>query len=655
MTRQIAFVRFLVIAFFMLPVAVFGQPTARNELRRRDIAFDANTFVTYAAQGNRRVVDLFIAAGMDVNARNRDGRAAILLAARDGRLNIIDALLAHGAAVDRESQGRYEDGKTALMFAAQRGHASVVQRLLDAGARVNSAAYGGKTALMFASEAGHTTVVKRLLAKGADLRFSTDHGWTALLFATDGGYVDVVKELLMHGAPPDDRSRGATPLMIAASRGYQDIAKVLLASGARVNARLYGDTALMHAAASGHIAIVRMLLDKKADVNAQSQSGKTALYHAAREGRRDIVPLLRTAGAKDPADGPIPFSWIEFIGCAKAGDGDCVRAGLSAGIDPNVKDETGLTALTWASFNGNSEVVETLLRNGADMNMPSGFPARPSYGDQDWTALTAAAARGHIDVVRTLLASGANTKVTTSRGETALALAASRGYDSVVKMLLEKGAEINPRSDRTRGRASYDTRIPLADAAAAGHVSTVEILLAAGAEIGDTTSNDEAALNAAIVGGRETIVKMLIAKGADARRGSLITAAEKGYGGIVKELIKHGVDVNARRTGDRTALFEAAHGGYLEIVRVLLDNGAEVNVRETYFPEWTPLTAAAAEGHIKIVKLLIAHGADFTVKDAKGRSVLWHAANNGHSRIVELLKELTAKRAKPETQYHERR
>jgi ankyrin repeat protein len=53
--------------------------------------------------------------------------------------------------------------------------------------------------------------------------------------------------------------------------------------------------------------------------------------------------------------------------------------------------------------------------------------------------------------------------------------------------------------------------------------------------------------------------------------------------------------------------------------------------------------AAASEGHLEIVKLLIASGADFTVKDARGRSVLWHAANHGHSRIVALLKELRAK------------
>jgi serine/threonine-protein phosphatase 6 regulatory ankyrin repeat subunit B len=159
--RRFQILTFVVVAVLVVPLVGFSQQNARTELRKRDIAFDTNTFVEYAARGTRAVVELFIAAGIDVNARNKDGRAAILLAARDGRMDIINALLAHHADVDRDSQRRYEEGKTALMFAAQRGHASIVQRLLDAGARVNAAAYAGKTALMFASEAGHTTVVKR--------------------------------------------------------------------------------------------------------------------------------------------------------------------------------------------------------------------------------------------------------------------------------------------------------------------------------------------------------------------------------------------------------------------------------------------------------------------------------------------------------------
>jgi ankyrin repeat protein len=190
---------FVLVSLLSLPAFGSSHQEARRELERRNIAFDNNTFVEYAALGNRAVVELFLAAGLNVNARDKDGRSAIRLAARDGRADVVRTLLLHRAAVDQASQGAYEEGKTALMFAAQRGPAKVVETLLDAGAKIDATTHAGKTALMYAAEPGRTAAVQILLARGAAIDLDTMHGWTALLFAADGGHADVVQALLKKG------------------------------------------------------------------------------------------------------------------------------------------------------------------------------------------------------------------------------------------------------------------------------------------------------------------------------------------------------------------------------------------------------------------------------------------------------------------------
>jgi ankyrin repeat protein len=62
------------------------------------------------------------------------------------------------------------DGYTALMMAAQYGHGypAIVQMLLDAGADVNAKNQSGETALMLAKEYNRTVIISRLKKAGAN-------------------------------------------------------------------------------------------------------------------------------------------------------------------------------------------------------------------------------------------------------------------------------------------------------------------------------------------------------------------------------------------------------------------------------------------------------------------------------------------------------
>ena len=72
-----------------------------------------------------------LAAGADINAKNRDGITALMNAAREGKTDIVNELLAAGAKVNEKDN----NGKSALTFATQHDHSDIVKLLLAAGAK----------------------------------------------------------------------------------------------------------------------------------------------------------------------------------------------------------------------------------------------------------------------------------------------------------------------------------------------------------------------------------------------------------------------------------------------------------------------------------------------------------------------------------------
>ena len=81
-------------------------------------------------------------------------------------------------------------------------------------------------------------------------------------------------------------------------------------------------------------------------------------------------------------------------------------------------------------------------------------------------------------------------------------------------------------------------------------------------------------------------------------------AVRKGDAAQVTALLDKGADVNARYRYGTTALFKAAERGHTEIVKILLARGADASVKDTFY-QASAMTWALDGKHLDVVKLLL--------------------------------------------------
>lgn len=241
-------------------------------------------------------------------------------------------------------------GLTALLVAARDGQSNAVNALLDAGGDVNQTSdTDHATPLILAVISGHYDLAKVLLDRGADPRLATTDGATALYAAID-----------VQWAP---HTWYAQPIVVNERVSYLDLVSALLAHNADPNASINkklwfrtfandetwfdveGATAFLRAAMAGDLAAMKLLVEHGANPNLATKSGDT--------------PLMAAAGIGWAA------YWTQNAPYSRL---DAVKFCLDHGAVVDAMDVKGYSALHGAAFRGDNEMVSYLIAKGADVH-----------------------------------------------------------------------------------------------------------------------------------------------------------------------------------------------------------------------------------------------------------------------------------------------
>ena len=213
---------------------------------------------------------------------------------------------------------------------------------------------------------------------------------------------------------------------------------------------------------------------------------------------------IKIAKAAEHGKVGVVQTWLSGDGLV---DATCVRSGVG-----------GCTLLLIAAGRGHKQLIELLLKRGAEVN------ARDSEGNQ---ALMAAAQEGHEQVADSLLRYGAAIELRNKYGRTALMAAARFGRENVVYAFLQHGAEVDLQDGLGTTALWY--------AAYSGLEGLADLLLRHGAEVNLQAFDGTTALACAAFYGHPAFMLRLLRAGADmtlrnvAGKTALQVAKEKGH------------------------------------------------------------------------------------------------------------------------------
>ena len=352
---------------------------------------------------------------------------------------------------------------------------------------VNTKNCDNQTALYCACKNGNTKVAQYLLDNGA----SVSRGAKPLIVAVRYRHYDCVKLLLQHNANVNcTNTKRESPMSVAIKEHHYSIILLLLQFGAMPPSSL-SDIAfeLLHHAKEEHAKVIQKLIDKNI-VKLTSESTYAAAFSFAL--RCGSVKQAETMLLNDDSCSKLKQLYPDAVYYSVKKNWPVILTNLlGKGVDVNVLTE-GQTPLYIACKEGHESVVDLLLNNGADPNVPNKLANSKDFslplqaavyrrnvsiadkllgkgarleqhgepllhiaysGDSAWTTARELASETRsvermLSTMTLLLLKGVNVNVISDIGDTALYRACTSEHLQVVQLLLEAGADVNLTSKR---------------------------------------------------------------------------------------------------------------------------------------------------------------------------------------------------------------
>lgn len=621
-----------------------------------------------AHHGHVEVIEVLLEFGVDVNSPNENGATPLHFACYESN-QAVEYLLSHGA----DPAFADSTGVTPAHLMCQMGLTQPLQGILASHVDVNVADDQDNTLLHTAATSGKDHIIKILLEHGANPNVLNDLRATPLHISCASGSFASASLLVAHGACVNAIDKlGTSPLQFACRNGDVVLAQWLVSHGALVNhANLRGNTCLHYACEHGNINLVKWLLECHADIYLENAKGKTPVDQAKKHPHVHEIMLrkLRSEEQRNMDD------VVRFHEACASGDTKMAYQCIHRGIDCDARNRNSFTALHFACLTGQSQIVEMLFDNGADINI------QEYRGGM--TPLLCACHAGFASLAMRLVEIGADISMTSYDGRTPLHYAAINGSVELIDFLLSLRFDIN--------HPSLEDITPVLDACSCGNVAVVQHLVVRGAVMNVVTKTGRNALHMACASNSIEMVQWIVAEQRHLMNSNdysgmtaFLIACTNGSLEIARFLAEQGAVTTSRAKAcesNNSALLFACRDGHLEVAQWLVEElGLDIN--ETNYEgqssvdlsrdsgvedliEWienggatltlpedtvdnvevrdalgvTVLHTAAAGGDIELIEALLKRGADVNSVTLGGSSVLHFACENGQFAVVKLLIE----------------
>jgi uncharacterized protein len=366
---------------------------------------------TASQNGSAAMVRRLLQAGASPNLPLLSGETPLMVASRSGNPDVVEQLIAKGAKVNTSASR----GQTALMWAVAQKHPEVVKVLLAHGADVRARSdawsqvmavpphglleynraipHGADTALLFAARIGDLESAKLLVAAGANVNDADAWGVSALVLAAHSGFGELVDFLLEKGADASSDAAGFTALHEAIMRRDERMVTALLDHGADPNAplrtwtptrrsskdwnfapELVGATPFWLAARFAQPNVMRLLVKHGADPKVVHRVDYTP-DGLVITGRRTLVTTALMA-ATGMGGGT---AWVQASRAEREAPMlEAVKLAVELGVDVNVANTDGRTALDAARALKYESVVAFLVEHGAKPGTTPGEQNKPA-------------------------------------------------------------------------------------------------------------------------------------------------------------------------------------------------------------------------------------------------------------------------------------
>lgn len=316
--------------------------------------WESTALMVAIRQNDSAIVKILLDHGADVNARTKVGQKPARRPAGAGGGSHGVGII-RGGLPESGSQAPTQGGLTPLLYAARDGRIDMVQSLVAKGADIELAEANGITPLQMAIANENIALARYLLERGANPNSHDAYGRTPLWLAVElrnleigpngeehkngvdrAAALELIRDLIRRGANVNARTTDVPPTR-----------RHLMRLGDLSWVNFIGQTPFFRAAFSSDVTTMKLLLENGADPKIETEEGTT--------------PLMAAAGV----------NWVVAQTYTESEEAmiDALKLCLELGADVNQQNSMGLAAIHGAANRGSDHVIQFLFDHGAKLDL----------------------------------------------------------------------------------------------------------------------------------------------------------------------------------------------------------------------------------------------------------------------------------------------